>query len=104
MENDRYFSKIDMSKGYKQIPVGQEKIPMTVFVTVNRHYEFLRMLFGMMISEASLTRAFKMHIRGGRRPIGTTPTWEDHVRILREVFRRLKQANFNAWRTVGQLF
>ncbi|GFN87122.1 RNA-directed DNA polymerase homolog [Plakobranchus ocellatus] len=36
VENDRYFSKINPSKGYWQIPVRQEDIPNTAFVTMER--------------------------------------------------------------------
>ncbi|GFO20040.1 gypsy retrotransposon integrase-like protein 1 [Plakobranchus ocellatus] len=57
MEKDQYFSKIDLSKGYWQIPVRKEDIPKMAFVTMDCHYEFLRMPFGMMNSGATLTRA-----------------------------------------------
>ena len=43
----RYFSKIDLSKGYWQIPVAEENISKTAFVTQDGCYEFLRMPFGM---------------------------------------------------------
>ncbi|GFN98796.1 Zinc finger protein [Plakobranchus ocellatus] len=59
MEKDQYFSKIDLSKGYWQIRVRKEEFPKTVFVTMDCHYEFLRMPFGMMNSRATLTRAVK---------------------------------------------
>ncbi|GFO33845.1 retrovirus-related pol polyprotein from transposon 297 [Plakobranchus ocellatus] len=61
MENDRYFFKIDLSKGYWQIPVRQEDI--AAFVTMGLCYEFLRMPFEMMNSGATLTRAVKMLVR-----------------------------------------
>ncbi|GFN95534.1 Zinc finger protein [Plakobranchus ocellatus] len=37
MENDKYCSKIDLSKGYWQIPVRQEDVPETVFMAMDRH-------------------------------------------------------------------
>ncbi|GFO27106.1 Zinc finger protein [Plakobranchus ocellatus] len=55
MEKDQYFSKIDLSKGYGQIPVRTK----TAFVAMDCHYEFLTMPFGMMNSGATLTRAMK---------------------------------------------
>ncbi|GFO43008.1 apolipoprotein d [Plakobranchus ocellatus] len=53
MGSTRYFSKIDMSKGYWQIPVLNEDIPKTAFVTG-------RMPFGMMNSVTTLTHAMTM--------------------------------------------
>ncbi|GFR80743.1 zinc finger protein [Elysia marginata] len=59
MEKDQYFSKLDLSKGYWQIPVRKEDIPKTAFVTMDCHYELLKMPFGMMNSGATLTRVVK---------------------------------------------
>ncbi|XP_037774704.1 uncharacterized protein LOC119571495 [Penaeus monodon] len=42
----KYFTKIDLSKGYWQIPVAEEDIHKTAFVTPDGQYEFLRMPFG----------------------------------------------------------
>ncbi|GFS16439.1 zinc finger protein [Elysia marginata] len=64
MEKDQYFSKLDLNKGYWMIPVGKEDIPKTAFVTMDCHYEFLRMPFGMMNSGATLTRAVKKLLCG----------------------------------------
>ncbi|GFN74006.1 reverse transcriptase [Plakobranchus ocellatus] len=64
MEKDQYFSKIDLSKGYWQIPVRKEDIPKTAFVTMDCHYEFLRMPFGMMNFGATLTRVGKKFLCG----------------------------------------
>ncbi|GFR95654.1 zinc finger protein [Elysia marginata] len=64
MEKDQYFSKLDLGKGYWQIPVRKEDVPKTAFVTMDCHYEFLRMPFGMMNSGATLTRAVKKLLCG----------------------------------------
>ncbi|GFR93145.1 zinc finger protein [Elysia marginata] len=101
MEKDQYFSKLDLSKGYWQIPVRKEDIPKTAFVTMDCHYEFLRMPFGMMNSGATLTRAFKKLLCGIDNVVDYiddllvhTETWEAHVETLFELFRRLREANF----------
>ncbi|GFR79428.1 zinc finger protein [Elysia marginata] len=101
MEKDQYFSKLDLSKGDWQIPVRKEDIPKTVFVTMDCHYEFLRMPFGMMNSGATLTRAVKK-LLCGMDNVGDyiddlllhTETWEAHVKTLVELFRRLRETNF----------
>ncbi|GFN76479.1 retrovirus-related pol polyprotein from transposon 297 [Plakobranchus ocellatus] len=88
LKNDRYFLKIDLSKGHWQIPVREEDMAKTAFVTMDRHYEFLRMRFGMMYSAATLTHDVKMLERDGLHGdyiddlLVHTSTWKDHVRSL----------------------
>ncbi|GFO39480.1 Zinc finger protein [Plakobranchus ocellatus] len=101
MEKDQYFSKIDLSKGYWQIPVRKEDISKTALVTMDCHYEFLRMPFGMMNSGATLTRAVKKLLCGMDNVVDYidellihTETWEAHVKTQSELFRRLQEANF----------
>ncbi|GFO17740.1 Zinc finger protein [Plakobranchus ocellatus] len=100
MEKDQYFSKIDLSKGYWQFPAGKKDIPKTAFVTMDCHYEFLRMPFGMMNSGATLTRAVKKLLCGMDNVVDYiddllihTETWEAHVKTLSELFKRLQEAN-----------
>ncbi|GFO19508.1 Zinc finger protein [Plakobranchus ocellatus] len=104
MEKDQCFSKINLSKGYWQIPVPKEDIPKTTFVTMDCHYEFLRMPFGMMNSRATLTRAVKKLLCGMDNVVDYvdyvddllihTETWEAHMKTLSELFKRLQEANF----------
>ncbi|GFO45342.1 reverse transcriptase [Plakobranchus ocellatus] len=101
MEKDQYFSKIDLSEGYWQIPVRKEDIPKTAIVTMDCHYEFLRMPFGMINSGATLTRAVKKLLCGMDNVVDYiddllihTETWEAHVKTLSELFKRLQEANF----------
>ncbi|KAL9958151.1 hypothetical protein ACROYT_G035126 [Oculina patagonica] len=59
LNGDKYFSKIDLSKGYWQITIPEEDIPKTAFVTPDGLNEFLKMPFGMVNSAATLKRAMK---------------------------------------------
>ena len=54
LSGKKYLSKIDLSKGYWQIPVAAEDVYKTTFVTLGGQYEFLQMLFGMVNSGATL--------------------------------------------------
>ncbi|GFR57923.1 zinc finger protein [Elysia marginata] len=106
MEKDQYFSKLDLSKGYWQIPARKKDILKTAFVTMDCHYEFLRIPFGIMNSGATLTRAVKKLLCGIDSVVDSiddllkhTETWEAHVETLGELFRRLREANFTV-RTV----
>ena len=99
LSGDKFYSKIDLSKGYWQITIPEEDIQKTPFVTPDGSYEFLKMPFVMINSAATLKRAMKklledlvdvdfywddilVHIR----------TWEEHIRALRELFSRLVEA------------
>ena len=56
LSGKKYPSKIDLTKGYWQIPVAPEDVYKTAFVTPDGQYEFLRMPFGMVNSGATLVR------------------------------------------------
>ena len=51
----KYFTKIDLSKGYWQVPVAKQDISKTAFITPDGTFEFLRMPFGIN-SGATLVR------------------------------------------------
>ena len=94
---DKYFTKIDLSKGYWQVPVNEEDISKTAFVTHDGSYEFLRMPFGMMNSGATLVRGIRKLLMGMNYVdsyiddiLVHTENWEDHIETLKELFKRLK--------------
>ena len=99
LNGDKYFTRIDLSKGYWQISIPEEDIPKTAFVTPDESYEFLKMPFGMINSAATLKRAMKKLLCGLENVefywddiLVHTRTWEEHIKALREFFRRLLAA------------
>ena len=54
LSGKNYLSKIDLTKGYWQIPVAPEDVDKTAFVTPDGQYEFLQMPYGMVKSGATL--------------------------------------------------
>ena len=99
LNGDKYFTRTDLSKGYWQISIPEEDIPKTTFVTPDGSYEFLKMWFGMINSAATLKRAMKKLLRGLDNIecywdgiLFLTRTWEEHIKALRELFRRLLAA------------
>jgi hypothetical protein len=44
---NHYFTTLDLASGFYQVPVEEESIAKTAFVTPESHYEFLRMPFGL---------------------------------------------------------
>ena len=99
LSGDKFFSKIDLSKGYWQITIPEEDIPKTAFVTPDGSYEFVKMPFGMIKSAATLKRAMKKLIEDLDNVdfywddiLVHTRTWEEHIKALRELFARLLRA------------
>ena len=97
MREDRYFSKLDLTKGYHQIRVRPADVHKTAFVTMGQHYEYLRMPFEMVKSGGTVTRAVRKLLYGTGNVVDYiddlllhTRTWEEHV------INRLKAANLFA--------
>ena len=96
LEQCQFFSKIDLSKGCWQIPVADEDIHKTAFVTEDGCYEFLRMSFGMKNSGATLVRGMRKLLHGFDHVesyidnlIVYTKDWDSSLRVLDELLRRL---------------
>ena len=95
----RFFTKLDLSKGYWQIPVAEEDIRKTAFGTPDECYEFLKMPFGMMNSSAMHIRAMRKLFQGMEKvdsyvddTIVHTLMWQNHVIVLREVLEWILRA------------
>jgi len=96
----KYFSKLDMSKGFWQVAMNEEDIEKTAFVTPDGHYEFLRMPFGLMNASATLVRCMRKVLHGLENVdtyvddvIIHSENWKEHIKTLRMVLKRLKDAN-----------
>ena len=110
MSEDKYFSKLDLTKGCHQIFVRPSDVHKTAFVTMGQHYEFLRMPFGMVNSGMTMTRAVRRLLEGMDNVVDYiddvlvhTKTWEEHLQVLEELFKRLKAANLVARPTKCEL-
>ena len=103
LSDDKFFSKIDLSKGYWQVSIPEEDVPKTAFVTPDGTYEFLRMPFGMKNSGATLKRGMKKLLKNMDGVVYYwddilvhTKTWDEHLEVLRKLFQKLTEANLTA--------
>ena len=101
--NSKYFSKIDLSKGYWQIPISNADGEKTAFVCEHGLFEFVRMPFGLVNSGATFCRLMRKIFKNMDNVVNYiddlliyTDTWEDHIRVLSEVFHKLSEANLTA--------
>ena len=95
----RYYSRIDLSKGYWQIPVAEEDICKTAFVTPDGCYEFLRMPLKMKNSGATLVRGMRKLLQDMDNVeyyidnlIVYTKDLATHLQVLDKLLEKLRQA------------
>ena len=105
----RWFTTLDLTSGYWQIPIRAEDREKTAFVTNSqvhpRHLEFNVLPFGLTNAPATF-QCYMDHVLRGL--IGKSAlvymddiliysrTFEDHLRDIQLVFDRLRQANMVA--------
>lgn len=103
LRNAHYLSSVDIKSAYWQVPVAVESRKFTAFTVPNRGlFQFRRMPFGLRNSPATWQRLIDQVLGSDLEPyvfvylddiVIVTPTFEKHLSVLDEVFRRLKEAN-----------
>ena len=106
LSNDNYFTKIDLSKEYWQVPMAEESKKYTAFVLPGHdggHYEFNVMAFGLVNSTAKFSKIMRKLLHGMENVhnyiddiLIHTATLEKHVEVLKEVCKRLRSAGLSA--------
>ena len=94
-----YISKIDLSKGYYQVPMASVDIPNTAFTCHKGRFEFRRMLFGVKNAPAVFQELMQTIFREDTQYcspymddlIICSPCWSDHVVHVRKVLTKLKK-------------
>jgi len=97
-----YFSTLDMTSGYNQIPVRKEDIPKTALVTRQGLFEFKTMPFGLTNAPATFQHVMEIAMRGLQWTscliylddiIIFGSTFQEHLDRLRQVLQRVRVAN-----------
>ena len=101
----KYLTKIDLSRGYWQIPVKPEDRPKTAFTTELGQFQFVVMPFGLKTAGACFSRMMRALLIPLKLEevdnfmddmLVGTETKERHIEILRLVLSRLREAILSA--------
>ncbi|XP_064470265.1 uncharacterized protein LOC135385018 [Ornithodoros turicata] len=95
----KYFSKMDMTKGYWQVPLTPESKEVTAFSTAHGHYQFRTMPFGIKTAPAVFAKLMRHILRDIPNVhhyyddlLIATSTWEDHLSALKTVLERIQNS------------
>ena len=95
-----YVTKLDLLKGYWQVPLTERAKEISAFVTPDDFLQYKVMAFGMRNAPATFQRLVNTVLSGvpGCEAylddvVVHSDTWQDHMEQLSEVFDRLSKAN-----------
>ena len=95
-----YISKIDLLKGYWQVPLTEKAKEISAFSTPDGLFQYKVMPFGMKNAPATFQRLINKvvsHLHGTDAYIDDidvySDTWHDHVQQLKQLFDQLTKAN-----------
>ncbi|XP_044757871.1 uncharacterized protein LOC123316026 [Coccinella septempunctata] len=100
LRDAKYLSTVDVKSAYWQIPMEKSSKPLTAFICHKGLFQFKRMPFGLHNAAATWQR-FIDTVLADLAPfvfvylddiVIVTQTFEEHLRVLEEVLRRLKSA------------
>ena len=95
-----HITKLDLLKGYWQVPLTPRASEISAFVTPDHFMQYTVMAFGMRNAPATFQRLMQL-VLGGVSNCNVylddivifSDCWSDHVKTLEEVFERLSSAN-----------
>lgn len=98
--NAKYLTKLDLAKGYLQLPIREEDRDKTAFSTPVGQYRWATLPFGFrtlaQCSHARLLQPLKRCDVDNFIEDIATEMWEQHLEALDAVLSRLEQANMSA--------
>ena len=96
----KWITKMDLSKGYWQIPLSDRSKQYTAFQTPLGLFQFTVLPFGLETAQASCSRLMRKLLQNLSNIdnfvddiIIFTMTWEQHLDVLRSLLSRLREAN-----------
>jgi len=106
LNGSKYFSKIDLNKGYHQLELSPESRYITTFTTHEGLFRYKRLCFGINSASEIFQKAVQDMLKDikGVKNISDdiiiySQTKEDHISILQAVLERMRQWNITANKT-----
>ena len=103
MSGHKYFTKMDLSKGYWEVGLTERSKLLTAFETPRGLFQFRTMPFGLVNSGATFCRLMRIILSNLPNVDSSvddmwifTETWKDHMTSLRQVLDRLRSAKLTA--------
>ena len=103
MAGHKFYSKLDLTKGYYQVPLTENAKPMTAFETYRGLMQFTVSPFGLVNSGATFCRMMRKVLRGLSNTTSFvddiwlyTDDWSKHLEAIDHLFQRLRDANLTA--------
>ena len=103
LSGDKYFSRIDLTKGYWQVPVAVADREKTAFATPDGLWQFKTMPFGLVGAPSIFTKMMRKILRGIPNVVNYlddvlihTKTWEEHLKSLTVVLQKLRENGLTA--------
>jgi len=96
----KFLTKVDMTRGYWQVPLDDYSGPISAFVTPTGHFQWRFLPFGLRNAPATFSRLVIKLLKGLENFSGAylddviifSDTWEEHLQHLTAVFERIRQA------------
>lgn len=99
----QWFSKMDLTQGYWQIPLEKSSRQYTAFLFGSKLYQFRRIPFGLKTAGSGFIRALGMALGNEFDEYTScyiddiligTKTFEEHIRVTTGIFKKLQDYNF----------
>jgi len=97
----KYLTKLDMARGYWQVPLDDPSVPISAFVTPFGHFQSRYMPFGLRNAPATFSRLVSKLVLGLDTFCAAylddiiifSDTWEERLSHLRTLLSRIRAAN-----------
>ncbi|XP_062572789.1 uncharacterized protein LOC134234761 [Saccostrea cucullata] len=103
LSGHKYFSRLDLTKGYWQVPLSDSARPMTAFQTPQGYFQFTKMPFGLVTAPATFCRLMREVLNNVSNVdnfiddiLIFTHAFDQHISVLSQVLQRLRLANLTA--------